>query len=142
MDNAVVTLYHSPRTRSQGVLILLEELGAPYELRVLNMKIGEQSQPDYLAINPLGKVPAIRHRGELVTEQVAIYIYLADLFPQRGRGGSENFPDFKAAPQFLRRGRNVNQRQIARRDLRANSPQFILLAAGKDHLGKPRTNRN
>ncbi|HYA79665.1 MAG TPA: glutathione S-transferase family protein [Methylocystis sp.] len=84
MDNAVVTLYHSPRTRSQGVLILLEELGAPYELRVLNMKIGEQSQPDYLAINPLGKVPAIVHRGAIVTEQVAIYIYLADAFPEKG----------------------------------------------------------
>ena len=83
-DNAKVTLYHSPRTRSQGVLILLEELGAPYELRVLNMKLGEQTKPDYLAINPLGKVPAIRHGDAIVTEQVAIYIYLADLFPQAG----------------------------------------------------------
>ncbi|HXY58307.1 MAG TPA: glutathione S-transferase family protein [Methylocystis sp.] len=84
MDNARVTLYHSPRTRSQGVLILLEELGAPYELRVLNMKIGEQSKPDYLAINPLGKVPAIVHKGAVVTEQVAIYIYLGDAFPEKG----------------------------------------------------------
>lgn len=84
MDNATVTLYHSPRTRSQGVLILLEELGAPYELHVLNMKIGEQSKPDYLAINPLGKVPAIAHEGAVVTEQVAIYIYLADAFPEPG----------------------------------------------------------
>ena len=84
MDNAKVTLYHSPRTRSQGVLILLEELGAPYELRVLNMKIGEQMKPDYLAINPLGKVPTIVHKGAIVTEQVAIYIYLADAFPDKG----------------------------------------------------------
>jgi glutathione S-transferase len=84
MDNAKVTLYHSPRTRSQGALILLEELGAPYELRVLNMKIGEQLKPDYLAINPLGKVPAIVHKGAIVTEQVAIYIYLADAFPEKG----------------------------------------------------------
>ena len=46
------------------------------------MKAGEQRKPAYLAVNPMGKVPAIRHRGGLVTEQVAIYIYLADLFPQ------------------------------------------------------------
>jgi glutathione S-transferase len=64
------------------VRILLEELGAPYELRAINMKAGEQRKPAYLAVNPMGKVPAILHRGGLVTEQVAIFIYLADLFPQ------------------------------------------------------------
>ena len=79
-----ITLYHSPQTRSAGALTLLEELGAPYELRLLNMKAGEQRQGAYLAVNPLGKVPAIVHRGALVTEQVAIFLYLADLFPQAG----------------------------------------------------------
>jgi glutathione S-transferase len=48
------------------------------------MKAGEQRRPAYLAINPLGKVPAVRHREALVTEQVAVFIYLADLFPQAG----------------------------------------------------------
>jgi glutathione S-transferase len=80
--NDTITFFHSPNTRSSGVRVLLEELDAPYELRAVNMKAGEQRQPAYLAINPMGKVPAILHRGELVTEQVAIYIYLADLFPQ------------------------------------------------------------
>ena len=80
----VVTLYHSPQTRSSGALTLLEELGAPYELRLLNMKAGEQRQAPYLAVNPLGKVPAIVHRGALITEQVAIFLYLADLFPKAG----------------------------------------------------------
>lgn len=80
----LVTLYHAPRTRSSGVRILLEELGAPYELRVLNTKLKEQFSPEYLAINPLGKVPAIVHQGAVVTEQVAIYIYLADAFPAKG----------------------------------------------------------
>ncbi len=79
-----ITLYYSPQTRATGTRVLLEELGAPYDLHVLNMKAGEQRQPAYLAINPLGKVPAIRHRGQLVTEQVAVYIYLADLFPEAG----------------------------------------------------------
>jgi len=76
-----LVFFHSPNTRSTGVLLLLEELGAPYELRLLNMKQGENRQPEYLAINPLGKVPAILHGDALVTEQVALYIYLADLFP-------------------------------------------------------------
>jgi glutathione S-transferase len=81
-DADTITLFHSPQTRSSGALTLLEELGAPYKLHVLNMKAGEQQRPDYLAVNPLGKVPAILHRGRLVTEQVAIFIYLADLFPE------------------------------------------------------------
>ena len=76
--------YHSPNTRSSGVLGLLEELGAVYQLRVLNMQAGEQRAPAYLAINPMGKVPAIVHGEALITEQGAIYLYLADLFPEMG----------------------------------------------------------
>ncbi|MGH7113689.1 MAG: glutathione S-transferase family protein [Stellaceae bacterium] len=83
-DNRRVTLYHSPNTRSTGALILLEELGAPYDLRVLNMKAGEQRQPAYLAVNPMGKVPALRHGEAIVTEQVAVYLYLADVFAEAG----------------------------------------------------------
>ena len=83
-DDRRVTLYHSPHTRSTGALILLEELGAPYDLHVLNMKAGEQRQPAYLAVNPMGKVPALKHGAALVTEQVAVYLYLADLFPEAG----------------------------------------------------------
>jgi glutathione S-transferase len=82
--NDTITLFHAPQSRSLGTLTLLEELAAPYELRVLNLRMGEQRQAPYLAINPLGKVPAIRHRGALVTEQVAITLYLADLFPGAG----------------------------------------------------------
>lgn len=79
-----ITLFHSPHTRSSGVLALLEELGAPYSLHTLDMKAGEQRGSAYLAVNPMGKVPAILHGATLVTEQVAIGIYLADLFPEAG----------------------------------------------------------
>ena len=79
-----ITFFHSPQTRSSGTLMLLEELGAPYDLKVVNMKAGEQRQPAYLAVNPLGKVPAILDGDALVTEQVAIFIHLADRFPQAG----------------------------------------------------------
>lgn len=83
-EDTTLTFFHAPNTRSAGVLILLEELGAPYALKLLNMKAGEQRGADYLAVNPMGKVPALLHRGELVTEQVAIYAYLADEFPAAG----------------------------------------------------------
>jgi glutathione S-transferase len=79
-----VTLFHSPNTRSTGALILLEELGADYELHVLDMKAGEQRRTPYLDVNPMGKVPALRHGDAIVTEQVAVFLYLADLYPEAG----------------------------------------------------------
>ena len=79
-----VTLFHSPNTRSSGVLALLEELDAEYELQVLNTRTGEQRAPAYLAVNPMGKVPALLHGDALVTEQVAVFLYLADLYPEAG----------------------------------------------------------
>lgn len=79
-----VTLFHSPQSRSAGALVLLEELGADYELHVLDLKKGEQRQEAYLAVNPMGKVPAILHAGSLVTEQGAVYLYLSELYPEAG----------------------------------------------------------
>ena len=76
-----LVFFHAPNTRSTGVLMLLEELSARYSLQLLNMQKNEHKAAAFLAVNPLGKVPAIRHGDALVTEQVAIYIYLADLFP-------------------------------------------------------------
>ncbi|TCI00898.1 glutathione S-transferase [Roseococcus sp. SYP-B2431] len=80
----MITLHHSPNTRSVGTLSLLEELGAPYDLHVMDMKAGENRQPAYLAINPMGKVPAIQDGEALVTEQGAVFLHLADRFPQAG----------------------------------------------------------
>ena len=82
MTERPLTLFHVPRTRSSGVLALLEELGAPYTLEVLAKD--ENLSAAYRAINPLGKVPALRDGAAIITEQVAIYIHLADLFPAAG----------------------------------------------------------
>ena len=79
-----VTFFHAPHSRSGGTLALLEELGVPYDIHVLNLKKNEQRDAKYLAVNPMGKVPAIRHNGELITEQGAVFTYLADLYPQAG----------------------------------------------------------
>jgi glutathione S-transferase len=87
-----VELFYAPQTRATGVRVLLEELGAPYKLNVLNFKLGENRRPDYLAVNPAGKVPALRHGPAVITEQVAIYLYLADLFPEKGLTPSLNDP--------------------------------------------------
>jgi glutathione S-transferase len=80
----MITLHHSPNTRSTGALSLMEELGVPYDLHVMDMKAGENRQPAYLAINPMGKVPAVQDGEALITEQGAVFLYLADRFPEAG----------------------------------------------------------
>jgi glutathione S-transferase len=87
-----LTLFHAPDSRSGAVRILLEELQAEYELCVLDLKQHQQREPAYLAVTPMGKVPAILHGDALVTEQPAIFIYLADLFPQAGLAPALNDP--------------------------------------------------
>jgi len=79
-----ITFFHVPNSRSAGTRILLDELGADYELQALNLKSNEQRGARYLALNPMGKVPAIQHAGALVTEQAAVFMYLADLYPEAG----------------------------------------------------------
>jgi len=83
-DNRKLVFFHSPNTRSAGARVLLEELGVPYEMHVINMKAGDQRKPGYLKVNPMGKVPAVLHGDALITEQVALYIYLPDAFPEAG----------------------------------------------------------
>jgi glutathione S-transferase len=77
-----VTFFHAPQSRSAGVRVLMEELDADHDLQVLDLQAGDSRQPAYLAINPMGKVPALLHGGALVTEQAAVYMYLADLYPE------------------------------------------------------------
>ncbi|MBS0243923.1 MAG: glutathione S-transferase, partial [Proteobacteria bacterium] len=56
-------LHHAAPSRSSTVLWMLEELGEPYRLHVMDLKAGENRKPEYLAINPMGKVPALEHDG-------------------------------------------------------------------------------
>ena len=78
-----ITFYTNPMSRGRIVRWMLEEIGHPYETVVLDYASGMKS-PDYLAINPMGKVPAIRHGDTVVTEGAAICAYLADMFPDAG----------------------------------------------------------
>ena len=77
-----VTFFHAPQTRSGATRALFEELGVDVDMCVLNLKAGDTRKPEYLAVNPMGKVPAIRHGDALITEQPAVFMYLADLYPE------------------------------------------------------------
>ena len=79
-----ITLYHNPRSRSASVRALLEALAVPYAVQTIDFAAGENRRPEFLALNPLGKLPTLVHGEVVVTEQVAITIYLADRFPDAG----------------------------------------------------------
>src|SRR5262249_20174677 len=78
-----LVLYTNPMSRGRVVRWMLEEVGQPYKVEVLDYA-STMKGPDYLAINPMGKVPALRHGDAVVTETAAICAYLADAFPQAG----------------------------------------------------------
>lgn len=78
-----LTLYTNPMSRGRIVRWMLEEIGQPYEVVVLDYGPSMKT-PAYLAINPMGKVPALTHGARVVTEGAAICTYLADAFPQAG----------------------------------------------------------
>ena len=78
-----ITFYTNPLSRARIARWMLEEVGADYEPRILTYN-GSMKEPAYLAINPMGKVPAIVHDGNVVTECAAICAYLADAFPEAG----------------------------------------------------------
>ena len=79
---ADLTLYHASPSRSSIILWMLEELGQPYDVKLIKLSEGDNLKPGYLAINPMGKVPALDHKGTVITEAAAICTYLADEFPQ------------------------------------------------------------
>ncbi|HEX6218181.1 MAG TPA: glutathione S-transferase family protein [Sphingomicrobium sp.] len=85
---AELVFYTNPMSRGRIVRWMLEEVGEPYETEILDYA-STMKGADYLAVNPMGKVPAIRHRGKTVTECAAICAYLADVFPDAGLGPRE-----------------------------------------------------
>ena len=92
-------LYFAPRSRALTALWLLEELGVDYDLECFDLNAGRHKQPDYLALNPMGKVPLVVHDGIPVSESGAIAIYLADRFPAAGLAPAI---DDRERPAFLR----------------------------------------
>ena len=83
----MMKLYWAPRTRSFSALWLMEETGQPYERVLTDISTGAQKTPEYLAINPMGKVPALKDGDATLAEAAAICAYVA-----------ERYPDAKLAP--------------------------------------------
>lgn len=81
MTTPALILYHNPKSRSAGARVLLEALDVPYTIELIDLAAGENRTPGFLALNPLGKLPTLLHGDAVITEQVAITIYLADRFP-------------------------------------------------------------
>lgn len=85
---ADLIFYTNPQSRGRIVRWMLEEVGAPYETEVI--AYDQLKNERYLAVNPMGKVPAIKHHDHIVTESAAICAYLADVFPEAGLGPNDN----------------------------------------------------
>ncbi len=98
----MLTLYTNPMSRGRIARWMLEEIGQPYETVVLDYDTSMKA-PAYLAVNPMGKVPALVHDGQIITEGGAICTYLAETFPEAGlmparRGAFYRWMFFGAGP--------------------------------------------
>jgi glutathione S-transferase len=80
----MMKLYWSPRTRSFSALWLMEETGQPYQRVLVDLSAGAQKKAEYLAINPMGKVPALQDGDATLAESAAICAYVAERFPDSG----------------------------------------------------------
>jgi glutathione S-transferase len=85
---ADLIFYTNPQSRGRIIRWMLEEVGAPYETEIISYD--EMKSNRYLAVNPMGKVPAVKHRGRVVTECAAICAYLADVFAHANLGPNED----------------------------------------------------
>ncbi len=83
-------LYHCPQTRSGTTFWMNEELGDVCDVKIVDFKKNDQKNADFVAINPMGKLPALVHDGVVVTEAAAICAYLADAFSERGLAPAQN----------------------------------------------------
>ena len=92
-----LVFYTNPQSRGRIVRWMLEEVGQPYRTEILDYATGLKS-PAYLAINPMGKVPALAHGRQVVTECAAICAYLADAFPEAGLAPAPRDP--QRAPYY------------------------------------------
>ena len=80
-DDADLTLFYAPRTRAFRALWFLEELGRPYRIHRIDYQAGEQKRPDFLKLNPSGKLPTVLDGDVAIAETGAILTYLADKYP-------------------------------------------------------------
>ena len=93
--------YYAVPSRGMVTHWMLEEIGVPFENRLLNLDENEHKTPEYLAINEMGRVPSLTHGDTVVTETAAIVAYLADVFPEANLGIPVDSPDRGAYLRWL-----------------------------------------
>lgn len=96
-----IVFYYNPRSRAQMAHWMLEEAGAPHRKIFVDFEKNEHKAPDFLKINPMGKLPTIVHRGTVVTETAAIIAYVADAFPQAALAPAPTDPQRGAYYRWL-----------------------------------------
>lgn len=95
-----LTLYTNPMSRGRIARWMLEEIGQPYQVQLLNYG-AQMNTPEYLALNPMAKIPTLTHGDAIVTECAAICAYLADAFPQAGLAPQPSSPDRAAYYRWM-----------------------------------------
>jgi glutathione S-transferase len=96
-----IVFYFNPRSRAQMAHWMLEEVGAPYRIVPIDFDSKQHKTPQFLAINPMGKLPTITWRGVTVTETAAIIAFLADAFPAAGLAPAPDDPQRGAYYRWL-----------------------------------------
>lgn len=95
------TLHYFPSNASAAPHMLLEEIGADYELTLVDKKAGAQKEPDYLKLNPTGRIPVLMDDGTAIFEAAAIVLYLVDQHPQAGMAPQHGTPERAQFYQWL-----------------------------------------
>ena len=99
--SARIIFYHNPQSRAAMAHWMLEEVGADYETRILSFDRGENKSAEFLAINPMGKVPTILVDGVAISETPAIIAWLADAYPSAGLAPAVGSPERGAWYRWL-----------------------------------------
>ena len=97
----MLTLYHNPQSRSTTVHYMLHEIGETFEIVPIDLKAGEHKSPEFLKINPMGKIPVLKDGDLVITETPAILVYLADKYPKAGLAPAIDDPDRAAYLRWL-----------------------------------------
>ena len=101
MAQDTLVLYSNPQSRGRVARWMLEEIGVPYRMEIVEYGPTGVKSPAYLAINPMGKVPALRRGDLIVTEVAAICAWLADAYPAAGLAPAVDHPDRAAYQRWL-----------------------------------------
>jgi glutathione S-transferase len=96
-----IVFYHNPQSRAAIAHWMLEEVGAAYEIRLVDFQKGDNRTPEFLAINPMGKIPTLVVGGTVITETPAILAWLADAYPDAGLAPPPGSPERGAYYRWL-----------------------------------------